>query len=107
MAVNDVLIIPEIQEVLKRDVSEEKPKLAALSMYNYTSSPNASIYEKVANSEPQDTGRKMQLEKHDTDRCHQLHSQLYDCVTCYQLPPPNSNNSTKANVLSPSCMIPL
>uniref|UniRef100_A0AAV1VFW1 Uncharacterized protein n=1 Tax=Peronospora matthiolae TaxID=2874970 RepID=A0AAV1VFW1_9STRA len=80
MTVNDLLIIPEIQEVLKRDVSDDKPMLAALSMYSYTSSPRASIYDKVANAEPEGTEEKRRFEKHDKNGYRQVHSPVSKAV---------------------------
>ena len=98
MTVNDLLIIPEIQEVLKRDVSDDKPMLAALSMYSYTGSPRASIYDKVANTEPEGTEEKLRFDKHDKNGYRQVHSPVYDCYgfTFYPL---NAIKPTQANVL--------
>uniref|UniRef100_M4BYT8 Uncharacterized protein n=1 Tax=Hyaloperonospora arabidopsidis (strain Emoy2) TaxID=559515 RepID=M4BYT8_HYAAE len=80
MTVNDLLIIPEIQEVLKRDVSDDKPMLAALSMYSYTGSPRASIYDKVANTEPEGTEEKLRFDKHDKNGYRQVHSPVSNAV---------------------------
>ena len=82
MTVHDLLIIPEIQEVLKRGVSEEQPVLDALSMYSYDSSTSASTYDKVADSMSEDAEENMQLEQHGEGGCYQLHSPVYDCSAC-------------------------
>ncbi|CAI5741945.1 unnamed protein product [Hyaloperonospora brassicae] len=74
MTVHDLLIIPEIQEVLKRGVSEEQPVLDALSMYSYDSSTSASTYDKVADSMSEDAEENMQWEQHGGGGCYQLHS---------------------------------
>lgn len=62
VTVNDLLIIPEIQEVLKRDAFEDESVSTTVSMTSYSSSPLvAGIRDAIAESESDDAAEKLQV----------------------------------------------